>query len=84
MDKRIPRNPKYENVESTIDTGFIMIRSKTNIYPVLFSGDSLTKFLKRNEELRACKLLLLLLFVRYCILKIKKYRSNSLCQILSI
>lgn len=36
LDKRIPRNPKYENIESTLDT-----------------GDSLTKFIKRNEELRA-------------------------------
>ncbi|CAF0881929.1 unnamed protein product [Rotaria sordida] len=36
LDKRVPRNPKYENVQPTIDT-----------------GDSLTKFLKRNEELRA-------------------------------
>jgi len=36
LDKRIPRNPKYENVESTLDT-----------------GESLTKFLKRHEELRA-------------------------------
>ncbi|CAF4613436.1 unnamed protein product, partial [Rotaria sp. Silwood1] len=36
LDKRIPRNPKYENIKATIDT-----------------GDSLTKFLKRNEELRA-------------------------------
>ncbi|UJR22038.1 hypothetical protein I4U23_025106 [Adineta vaga] len=35
LEKRIPRNPKYENVQSTLDT-----------------GDSLTKFLKRNEELR--------------------------------
>jgi len=35
LDKRIPRNPKYENVQATIDT-----------------GDSLTKFLKRHEELR--------------------------------
>ncbi|CAF2085375.1 unnamed protein product [Rotaria magnacalcarata] len=38
LDKRIPRNPKYANVQSTIDT-----------------GDSLTKFLKRNEDLRASK-----------------------------
>lgn len=36
LDKRIPRNPKYENVQATIDT-----------------GDSLTKYLKRHEELRA-------------------------------
>ncbi|CAF1086912.1 unnamed protein product [Adineta steineri] len=36
LDKRIPRNPKYENVQTTLDT-----------------GDSMTKFLKRNEELRA-------------------------------
>ncbi|CAF1049436.1 unnamed protein product [Rotaria sp. Silwood1] len=38
LDKRIPRNPKYENIKATIDT-----------------GDSLTKFLKRNEELRASR-----------------------------
>ncbi|CAM4752615.1 unnamed protein product [Rotaria magnacalcarata] len=36
LDKRVPKNPKYENVQATIDT-----------------GDSITKFLKRNEELRA-------------------------------
>ncbi|CAF3006763.1 unnamed protein product [Rotaria sp. Silwood2] len=35
LDKRIPRKPKYENIQATID-----------------SGDSLTKFLKRHEELR--------------------------------
>ncbi|CAF3421013.1 unnamed protein product [Rotaria sp. Silwood1] len=37
LDKRIPRNPKYENIKATIDT-----------------GGSLTKFVKRNEELRGC------------------------------
>ncbi|CAF3684702.1 unnamed protein product, partial [Rotaria sordida] len=36
LDKRIPRNPKYENIQPTID-----------------SGNSITKFLKRNEQLRA-------------------------------
>ncbi|CAF0907255.1 unnamed protein product [Rotaria sordida] len=38
LDKRIPRNPKYENIQPTID-----------------SGNSITKFLKRNEQLRASK-----------------------------
>ncbi|CAF4075049.1 unnamed protein product, partial [Adineta steineri] len=35
LDKPIPQNPKYKNIQSTIDT-----------------GDSITKFLKRSEELK--------------------------------
>lgn len=36
LEKRVPRNPKYEHVQSTLDT-----------------GDSVTKFMQRNEEIRA-------------------------------
>jgi hypothetical protein len=54
LDKRIPRNPKYENVQSTINTGLFGFFNTIEIHS-FYLGDSLTNFLKRNEELRVCK-----------------------------
>jgi hypothetical protein len=36
---------------------FIDIAFEINFFFKFFLGDSLTKFLKRNEEIRACKLI---------------------------
>jgi hypothetical protein len=40
-----------------IQVFFIDITFEINLFEISFLGDSLTKFLKRNEELRSCKLI---------------------------